>query len=229
MSVFLKIKKLNPICTFKSWHPSHLCTLSKLVHLLSWVLEDQKKLFLLPKEAVGCLSLDGFQNRLDKHLSGMVKVELSLPWGRGTDKVTPCSPFQPYFVQSSASFLECSQCPFCAEQFTCSLWQKSLNSPIVAPVRPTGLGALWDSALNAALSIRSVIQCGYCLQCSCSWRLIRKKAVGFTGALRSLGSEWQFHILRNCLLWLCGDSLDTRFKQTKFLGSQFWVLGRWRM
>lgn len=50
-------------------------------------------LLLSLKEAVGCL-LDVFENRLDKHLSGMVWLELSLPWGRGMDEVTPCSPFQ---------------------------------------------------------------------------------------------------------------------------------------
>lgn len=52
-------------------------------------------------------------------------------------------------------------------------------------------GALWDTVGLCAqcCSGSRYIQHSYCLQPSHSWWLVRKKTVGFTRAVRSLGSE----------------------------------------
>ena len=43
-------------------------------------------------------SLWVFKNRLEKHSSGMIAVELLLPWGTEMAWVTSCGPFQPCFL-----------------------------------------------------------------------------------------------------------------------------------
>lgn len=55
----------------------------------------------LPKEAVESPSLDGFKQSLDKHLSGMVKLQLLLPLGTTMEWMTSWSLYQPYVQQFS--------------------------------------------------------------------------------------------------------------------------------
>lgn len=146
---------------------------------------------------MGCFSEQVGQTSVRNSFS-----ELSFPWGRETDEVTPSSPSQPYFVQFCAPLLECIQRPVCAEQFTCSVWQKSLN--FLSTGQPYGSECTVGLCAQCC-SGRRYVQCSCCLQRSHSWWLVRKKAASFTRAVRSLGSEWLFYILQNCLLWLSGD------------------------